>query len=98
MYAIFCALLLVAGFFAVFLSAWIGGTPDVAQALIGLLLGVIFAPIIHELGHVTFASMVQLDCVYIKCFCFKIYIKDGKKRFGFASPFLSDQTQVLTKS
>lgn len=96
-YAIVCALLLVAGFLAVFLFAWRSGVPDVVRALVGLFLGVVFAPILHELGHVAFAYAAQMDCVYVKCFCFKVYIKDGKKRFGFASPFLPDQTQVLPK-
>ncbi len=96
-YAVICALLLLAGFLAVFLFAWKADVSDVIQVLIGLFLGFVLAPVLHELGHVTFAAASQMDCVYVKCFCFKIYLKEGKKRFGFASPFSSDQTQVLPK-
>ena len=97
MYAVLCTLLLVAGFVTVFLFAWQGGVPNIVQCLVGLFLGFIFAPIIHELGHVVFASAVKMECVYTKAFCFRFYLKDGKKRFGFASPFAPDQTQVLPK-
>ena len=97
-YAVICTLLLAAGFLAVFLFSWQSGTSDIIQCLIGLLAGVVFAPIVHELGHVTFAAVAKMDCVFVKFFCFKIYIKEGKKRLGFASPFAPDQTQVLPKT
>lgn len=97
-YAVLCTLLLAAGFVAVFLFAWQGGIPDIVQCLIGLFLSCVLSPIVHELGHVVCASAVKMDCVYIKAFCFKIYLKNGKKRFGLASPFAPDQTQVLPKS
>lgn len=97
-YAVICTLLLAAGFLAVFLFAWKSGVPATVQCLIGLFAGFILAPIVHELGHVVFAAAVKMDCVYVKFFCFKIFIKEGKKRLGFASPFAPDQTQVLPKS
>lgn len=97
-YAVTCALCLTAGFVAVFLFAWQGGIPNVVLCLIGLFLSLAFSPIIHEMGHVVFASAVKMDCVYVKAFCFKIYLKNGKKRLGFASPFTPDQTQVLPKT
>lgn len=97
-YASACTVLLVAGFASAFFFAWNGGVPDVVKCLVGMLLGFIFTPIIHELGHVFFAKTVDMECVYVKCFCVKSYITEGKKRFGLASPFSADQTQVLPKS
>ena len=97
-YAIFCTLLLVAGFLLTFYFAWQRETSDVVKCLVGFFLGFVFSPILHELGHVCFAKAAKMDCVYVKCFCFKVYIKDGRKRFGFASPFSADQTQVLPKT
>ena len=71
-YAVLCTLLLAAGFVTVFLFAWQGGVPDVVQCLIGLFLSFMFAPIVHELGHISFASAVKMECVYTKFFCFKM--------------------------
>lgn len=62
---------------------------------IGLLVGVIIAPIFHETGHVLVARSVQMECVYYKAFCFSMQ-RDGKKRtWRLVSPFLDDQTQVV---
>lgn len=97
-YAVFCTTALCAGFFLVFLFAWQAGTTQVVQAVIGFVLGLIVSPILHELGHIHFGAMANMDCIYVKCFCLKIYIKDGKKRLGLASPFAADQTQMLPKS
>ncbi len=94
-YAIVCTLLLLAGFTAVFFFAWQAGIPDTIKVLVGFLLGFIFTPIYHELGHVIFAKAAKMECVYVKCFCVKFYIKDGKKKLGFASPFAPDETQVM---
>ena len=96
-YAAACTLLLVAGFLLVFYFALNEGTVASLKCLLGLVGGFILSPILHELGHVSFAILAKMDYVYVKCFCFKIYLKDGKKRFGFASPFLPDETQVLPK-
>ena len=95
-YAIFCTLLLVAGFLLVFYFAW-EGEGAILQCLIGLAVSLICAPIVHELGHVFMGFAMKMDCVYVKCFCFKLYVKEGKKRFAFASPFAADQTQMLPK-
>lgn len=94
-YAAICTLLLVAGFVLVFYFSWVSSMTDVALCLVGLLVSVVLAPIVHELGHVCFAKLAKMECVYVKCFCFKYYLKEGKKRFAFASPFAPDQTQVL---
>ncbi len=96
-YAIFCTLLLAAGFLLTFIFAWGVGTREIIMCIIGLVSGYVLAPVIHELGHVSLAQIARMDYVYVKCFCFKIYVKNGKKRFGFASPFAPDETQVLPK-
>lgn len=96
-YAVICTLLLVAGFLLVFGFAWQAGTWFTVEAIIGFAISFALAPIIHELGHVIFALCSKMDYVYVKCFCIKIYLKDGKKRFALALPFASDETQVLPK-
>ncbi len=96
-YAVFCTLLLVAGFLLVFYFSWQAGMVQIVKCIIGFAMGFILSPIIHELGHVSFALIAKMDYVYVKCFCFKIYIKNGKKRLGFASPFAADETQVMPK-
>ena len=68
------------------------------KALVGFLCGVIFAPILHELGHALFAKNAKMQIVYLKCFIFQWLRKGGKLRFSFASPFSSDQTQIVPKS
>ena len=97
-YAVFCTVLLVAVFLLVFYFSWIASMRDCLFAVCGLALGFMFAPIVHEMGHVTFATAANMDVVYVKCFCLKISLKNGKKRFTLASPFAADQTQVIPKT
>ncbi len=97
-YAIFCTLSMIAGFALVFFFAWQKGTTVILNALFGFAVGLVFAPIMHELGHIIFGYTSKMYCVYAKFFCFKIYIKEGKRRLGFASPFAPDQTQMIPKS
>ena len=97
-YAIFCTLLLVAGFVLVFYFAWLESLTSVALCLLGFFASVIFAPIVHELGHVCFGAIAKMQWIYVKCFCVKVYRKEGKKRFALISPFAPDQTQVVPKS
>ncbi|MBQ8406146.1 MAG: hypothetical protein IJX09_05790 [Clostridia bacterium] len=97
-YAVFCTLLMVAGFAVAFIFAWKLGTKQSLSFLAGMLASFIVAPIIHELGHLAFLTANKMECVYIKCFCFKQYIKNGKRRFGFASPFKADETQAIPKT
>lgn len=97
-YAVICTLLLLAGFVGVFFSAWQERTADLIKALIGLVLGVIIAPTVHELGHVVLAKTQNMRIEYVKFFCVKLTRKEGELRFSFASPFTADQTQVMPKS
>ena len=93
-YAAGMTALLAAGF----VFAWQAGVEETIKCIVGLIYGFVLSPILHELGHVSFAQIANMDYVYVKFFCFKIYIKNGKKRLGFASPFAPDETQVLPKA
>lgn len=97
-YASLCVLLLIAGIIAVFAFAWGAGIAETVQCLIGMFLAFLFAPLFHEIGHVIFAAKANMQLVYTKFFCFKLYRKNGKLRFALASPFASDQTQVVPKN
>ncbi len=97
-YALFCTLLMVAGFASVFFFAWQRGIYPTVACLCGLILGFVFAPVVHELGHVVCAKTADMECVYWKAFCFQVLYKKGKMRLRFASPFAPEQTQVLPKS
>ena len=79
-YAIISTILLVAGFLTVFLFAEKESSKAMLECICGLALSFFLAPTLHELGHVCFAKITNMECVYVKFFCFKISIKDGKKR------------------
>ncbi len=97
-YAMFNTLLMAAGFILAFAFAWRAGLADTIACLIGLLLGFLFAPCVHELGHVRMGKAADMQWTYVKCACFR-FTKEGKKtRFSFASPFAAEQTQMLPKS
>ena len=97
-YALACALLMIAGYITVFVFAWKTSTPDLARAVAGLALGFFFAPIFHELGHILFAKTSNMAIAYTKCFCFKWTRKGKRFKFGFVSPFLPDETQTVPKN
>ncbi len=97
-YGVLCTLLLVAGCLVVFAFAWQVGVGAAVKGVCGLLFGFILAPVLHELGHYVFAVANDMRCVYLKCFCFRFALTNGKKRFSFASPFGADETQVIPKS
>lgn len=63
--------------------------------LVGLLIALIFAPTIHEIGHLSFAYASKMRAVFVKFFCFKIQKKGGRYAFSLANPFDADQTQVI---
>lgn len=97
-YAIACTLLMLAGFIVAFIFAWKAGEKQALACLLSMVMGFVVAPIYHELGHLFFLTVNKMECVYIKCFCVKQYIKNGKKRIGFASPFKADETQAIPKT
>lgn len=97
-YAMLCTLLLAAGFVLVFFFAWKAGSREMGECIVGVVLGFSISPIVHEAGHILCAKSAKMRVVYTKFFCFRVFIKDGKTRFGFASPFAADQTQVIPKS
>lgn len=97
-YAIFCTLLMVVGFIAAFYFSWLSGAGDSIACLIGMVIGFMLSSTVHELGHVLFASLSGMECVYVKCFCFAFEREmDGKMKISFVSPFADDRTQVLPK-
>ena len=97
LFAGLCTILLAAGFTVTFALAWKKGITAGINSLVGFFLSIALAPIFHELGHVIFAKIANMETVYVKCFCFKIFVKNGKRRFSFASPFAPDQTQTIPK-
>ena len=96
--AIGSTLLLLISFILIFVFAWIDGYVSTILCVSGLFVGIVIAPIIHELGHVYFANKADMDVLYCKAFCVRVQIKEGKRVWGFASPFSDDQTQIIPKT
>ena len=96
-YAVFCTLLLIGTGVVCFVFALMGGTSQTVQAVIGIALGILFAPIMHELGHVVFAKNSAFTIAYVKAFCFAWQRKGKKLRFCMVSPFSPDETQAVPK-
>ncbi|MBO5240744.1 MAG: hypothetical protein J6B56_04930 [Clostridia bacterium] len=94
-YAIFCALLLLAGLSLAFYFAWITGLGDGVEVLVSIVISLFLVPTLHELGHVVFAGACAMEIEYVKFFCFKLVRTSGKLRFSLASPFAPDETQTL---
>ena len=94
-YAILCTLGMLVGAIVAFIYA--GLTISAVWALLGVALGVIIAPIVHEMGHMLFAKCNGMKIVYSKFFCFQLQRKGKRLRLGFASPFAAEQTQVAPK-
>lgn len=97
-YASFCIALLLAGLSLTFYFAWGLGLGGVIETLVSIALSLVFAPTLHELGHVVFARACGMEIEYVKFFCFKLVRTGGKLHFSFASPFAPDETQTLPKS
>lgn len=96
--AVGSSLLLLISFILIFIFAWIDGYVSTIACVCGLFVGFMFAPIIHEAGHVYFAKKADMDVLYYKAFCVCFQIKDGKRTWSFVSPFADDQTQVVPKT
>ena len=96
-YAAFCIALLLAGLSLTFYFAWKSGLESGIEALVAIVLSLFLAPTLHELGHVVFASLCDMELEYVKFFCFKLVRTGGKLRFSLASPFAPDETQTLPR-
>lgn len=96
--AILCTVLLAVGFLAVFYFAWNAGTAETVKAIVALAVSLVLVPILHELGHIAFASGTNMEIVYAKFFCFRLTRKKGKLRLGLASPFGAEETQAIPKT
>ena len=88
--------LLGATLFLGYLS-WEKSTVQGLALCVGVLCSFFFAPVLHELGHVAFAKMNGMRPVLVKCAIFRYINNQGKAKLRLASPFASDQTQVLPK-
>lgn len=96
-YAVVCTIGLAVGFLLAFFFAWRSSVSGAVESVCGLLLGFALAPTVHELGHIALAKSKNMHCLYAKFFCFRIIDEKGKKKFGVASPFAADETQVVPK-
>ena len=96
-YAIICTLMLCAGLVLAFVFAWQAGVYDIVYCVIGTVIGFIFAPIVHEFGHIVFAKMANMRIAYVKCFCLQFQAGERSK-LRFCSPFAPDETQAIPKS
>lgn len=97
-YAIVCMIMLLGGFLTTFYFAWMQGVEDMIYTIMGFLLAFILAPTVHELGHVVFAKLQNMQIYYTKFFCITWKYSEGKGRLGFTSPFSPDQTQAVPKT
>ncbi len=97
-YAAACTLGLAAGFLTVFLFAWQEGVDAIINTLAALAASFVLAPIVHELGHISFGCAARMQVMYSKFFCFKIIRKGKKMKLRFTSPFAADETQATPKS
>ncbi|MBQ7924482.1 MAG: M50 family metallopeptidase [Clostridia bacterium] len=96
-WAIVCTILLIGGEVASFFFAWQTGTWTAMAQLGGFVVGLILAPIFHELGHIIFAKSQDMQIVYAKFSFLKLREKQGKLSFALASPFGADETQAIPR-
>ncbi len=97
-FAVSLLIILLASLILVGYFAWFAGLDAFISAVAAMAASVIVAPILHEFGHVLAAKTNKMECVDIKCFCFRYQKTDEKWRLTLVSPFAPDQTQVLPKS
>ena len=97
-YAVLCTLLLLSGLAVCFFFAWKISAIEAIKSLCAFILCLAIAPTVHETGHILMAKRNGMQLRYAKFFCFKLVRKGAKLKFGFASPFAPDQTQVLPKT
>lgn len=97
-FAITAIVLMLAGITLIVVWGWNVGIDEGIDALVGVILSLIVAPVLHEIGHVIAATSKKMEWVQIKCFCFRFVRENGKSRFTLVSPFADDQTQVIPKT
>lgn len=97
-FAVSLLIVLLASLILVGYFAWIAGLDEFISAVAAMGASIIIAPILHEFGHVLAAKANKMECVDIKCFCFRYQKTDEKWKLTLVSPFAPDQTQVLPKS
>ncbi len=68
---------------------------NLIEAIVGTAVSLAVVPMVHELGHVSFALANRMQIAYCKFFIFRFYRKGEKLSFGFANPFAPEETQVL---
>lgn len=72
-----------------------GGRVAFIYGIVGLLLACIFAPVFHELGHVSFAKAQGMRVRMTKFSFFRFAEREGRLRFSLASPFSAEETQAV---
>ena len=97
-FAVLSMLLLLAGVALVGYFAWKTGANECIFTAVGLVVSLVLAPILHELGHVWAAKANQMETVRLKCFCLLYQKEQGKGRVALVSPFAPDETQVMPKT
>jgi len=89
------ALYFAGGLFLVCLSAFSSDWEELLFVIEGLAVSLIAAPIIHEVGHIVFASRAKMQTVYSKFFCVKVERRGGRYAFSLANPLKTDETQAV---
>ncbi len=92
---IFNIVLLSFGFLYIFYLANNEGLSYAIEYVCGFACGFLFAPAFHEIGHVAFADLFDMECVYVKIFCLEFKRINGKWNVSLISVFADDQTQVV---
>ncbi len=96
-WSIFSTAALMVGIFVVLYLSQDYGTDYVVDAVIGILFSFLLAPAFHEIGHLAFGYLTDMEFVYIKFFCFEVKKINGELTPAIVSPFLPDQTQMIPK-
>lgn len=95
-YAVTLLIAFLVGQIVVLCCAW-SNLNGLIESVIGFAVGCFLAPTLHELGHLSFGVVNGMALKYTKFFCFRFFEKNGKIKFSFASPFESEQTQMVAK-
>ncbi|MBQ8375075.1 MAG: hypothetical protein IJX98_05840 [Clostridia bacterium] len=97
-FAITAIVFMLAGITLAVFCGWSAGMDEGIDALVGVIVSFVVAPVLHEVGHVGAAACGKMECVQVKCFCFRYIRENNKGRITLVSPFADDQTQVIPKT